>query len=406
LEPSAIAEEHRRWNHLHARPLGQFIQSHANDRSPERRLRIGYVSPDFREHSVAFFLAGLLEHHDPFVTEVFCYSDSTTRDAVTVRLEGLATHWRKIINLSDSRVADLIRRDGIDILVDLAGHTANNRLLVFARNPAPVQVTWLGYPNTSGLDTIDYRITDTFADPLGSTEHLHSERLIRLPLSAWCYRPLEDSPPVNASPVHETGHITFGCFNAMPKINRSLLELWSRILLAVQDSRLLLKNSALGGLPMQEQLRKQFQEMGIGPDRVEMAGRVPDLCGHLATYGRVDIALDTFPYHGTTTTCEALWMGVPVVTLLGRTHVARVGVSLLSNLGHPEWLAPSPHEYVNLAVDLAQDPSRLAALRSTLRKRMEASPLTDSPRFARDIEAVYRDMWRAWCARAPEKGPP
>jgi predicted O-linked N-acetylglucosamine transferase (SPINDLY family) len=404
MEASAIAEEHRRWNQVHAEPLRPFILPHTNERSPSRRLRIGYVSPDFRAHSVAYFLEGLLEHHDHSQVEVFCYAEVANPDAVTARMEQLAGHWRRITGMPDAEVAELIRHDGIDILVDLAGHTANRRLLVFARKPAPVQVTWLGYPNTTGLDTIDYRLTDHFADPPGSTEHLHSEQLIRLPQSAWCYRPLENPPPVSAPPVHDTGHITFGCFNAMPKINRPLLELWSGILLAVPGSRLLLKNASLGETSMQHQLWKQLQEMGIGPERVEMVGCVPDLSGHLGMYGRVDIALDTFPYHGTTTTCEALWMGVPVVTLAGKTHVSRVGASLLSNLGHQEWIASIPEEYVKIAVELAKDLPRLTALRSTLRERMQASPLMDAAGFARDIEAAYRKIWRTWCAQ-PESHP-
>jgi len=404
LEASAIAEEHRRWNQVHAEPLRPFIQSHANDRAPDRRLRIGYVSPDFRSHSVAYFLEGLLAGHDRAKVEAYCYSNVIHPDAVTVRLESLATHWRRIIGLSDSQVTDLTRADGIDILVDLAGHTARSRLQVFARKPAPVQVTWLGYPNTTGLDTMDYRITDSFADPPGSNEHLYSEQLIRLPRSAWCYCPYPDSPPITSPSAHNSGHITFGSFNAMPKINRPLLELWSGILLAVPGSRLLLKTNSLGESSMQQQLGKQFQEMGIGPERVEIVGRVPNLSGHLATYGRVDIALDTFPYHGTTTTCEALWMGVPVVSMAGQTHVSRVGVSLLTNLGHPEWIAASPEEYVKIAVELANDLPRLASLRSSLREKMQASPLMDAAGFARDIEAAYRKIWRTWCEQ-PESQP-
>jgi predicted O-linked N-acetylglucosamine transferase (SPINDLY family) len=395
MAPSAIAGEHRRWGQRHAGPLRKFIQPHANHRTPDRRLRIGYVSPDFREHAVAFFLGGLLENHDPTEVEVFCYSDVAKPDAVTARIQQAADHWRTITGLPDAEVAELVRRDGIDILVDLAGHTANNRLLVFARKPAPVQVTWLGYPNTSGMDTIDYRITDAFADPPGATEELHSEQLKRLNRSAWCYRPDRDSPAASSPPFQEAGHITFGSFNVMPKLNGALLKIWSRILLAVPGSKLLLKNGALGEPSAQQHVRTSFGQAGIGSERLEFLGRVPGIIGHLGTYGNVDIALDTFPYHGTTTTCEALWMGVPVVTLAGQTHASRVGVSLLSNLGHPEWIATSPEGYVKIAVELAGDLPRLAQLRSTLRGRMEASPLMDAPGFAREIEAAYREMWRA-----------
>jgi predicted O-linked N-acetylglucosamine transferase (SPINDLY family) len=400
LEASVIAEEHRRWNRLHAEPLRPFIQPHANERSPDRRLRIGYVSPDFRDHSVAYFLEGLLEHHDPAQVEVFCYADVANPDAVTARMEQFAGHWHRIIGLADAELADLIRADGIDILVDLAGHTANNRLPVFARKPAPVQVSWLGYPNTTGLDTIDYRLTDALADPLGSGEELYTEQLVRLPRSGWCYRPFGQSPPVGVPPVHDTGYITFGCFNAMAKINDPLLELSTKILLAVPGSRLLLKNSPVAEPSVRQRISAMLGQAGIGPERLQVLGRVPDIAGHLACYGRVDIALDTFPYHGTTTTCEALWMGVPVVTLAGQTHVSRVGVSLLSNLGLAELIATSPGEYVDLAVGLAADLPRLAGLRASLRERMRASPLMDAAAFASDMEAAYREMWRKWCEQS------
>ena len=404
IDMGAVAEEHRLWNQAHGDPLRQFIQSHTNDRNPERRLRVGYVSPDFRNHSVAHFLEALLEHHNTAEVEVFCYSNVAYPDATTDRFEKLSTHWRRIIGLSDSQAAELIRADKIDILVDLAGHTASNSLPVFARKPAPVQVTWLGYANTTGLDAIDYRITDAFADPPGTTEHLHSEQLIRLPRSAWCYYPLENAPAVGTPPVRGTGHITFGCFNAMPKINQPLIKLWARILHNLPGSRLLLKNNSLGEESVQQQLTQQFKQEGISPELLLLTGSVPDQSGHLASYGRVDIALDTFPYHGTTTSCEALWMGVPMVVLAGKTHISRVGVSLLSNLGHPEWIATNPEEYIQIALDLAKDITHLAALRVSLRETMRNSPLMDAAGFALDMESAFRKMWRTWCAQ-PESLP-
>ena len=393
----AILDEHRRWAAQHAEPPRQSIQPHRNERSPDRRLRIGYVSPDFRSHAVAFFLEGLLANHDRAEVDVHCYSDVTEPDAVTARLEGHAGHWRRITGMDDSQVADLVREDGIDILVDLAGHTDRNRLLVFARKPAPVQVSWLGYPNTTGLETIDFRLTDALADPPGATEELHSERLVRLPQCAWCYRPPEDTPAVGAPPVIEAGHIAFGCFNAMPKINGPLLELWSRVLHGVPGSRLLLKNRALGEPSVQQRVRAALEAAGVAPERVELMGHVSGVANHLALYGRVDIALDSFPYHGTTTTCEALWMGVPVITLAGKTHVSRVGVSLLGNVGLPELVAASQEEYVRIATALAADLPRLGQMRATLRTKMEQSALMDAPRFARAMETAYRQMWRAWC---------
>ena len=399
FDVEVLFREHRRWDEVHARPLAKEIAPHGNDQNPGRCLRIGYISPDFREHSVAFFAEPLMQSHDRSQVEVFCYTDLVREDQVTVRLRKCAGQWRRSSSMTDEQVADLIRKDGIDILVDLAGHTANTRLLVFARKPAPVQVTYLGYCDTTGLRAMDYRLTDALADPPGTTEHLHSEQLVRLPDTAWCFRPSDAASAVGTLPVLHSGHITFGCFNVRPKITDEALALWSGLLAKVPGSRLLLKalgfEEASGRLRMHASLKKA----GITPERVELVGRVPTLAEHLALYNRMDIALDTFPYNGTTTTCEALWQGVPVVTLAGHTHASRVGVSLLSNVGLAELVAHSPEEYVKVAVALAANVSRLAELRSTLRERMAASPLMDAPRFTRNVEHAYREMWRAWCAK-------
>ena len=394
----ALFDEHRRWDEVHARPLEKAIKPHGKDRGPERRLRIGYVSPDFRSQ-LSQFLTPLLEAHDHTQFEVHCYSSVKRPDLITERLKKCADVWRDVLGVSDEKVAEQIREDGIDILVDLTQHVANNRLLAFARKPAPVQVAWLGYPNTTGMSAMDYRFTDAHADPPGSTEHLHSEQLVRLPESAWCCRAAADAPPVNTLPCERTGRVTFGCFNVHQKTNEPLLALWAEILKQTPGSRLLLKNHSLGDASVQERTRVLLEKCGIEPGRVELALWAATAAGHLAEYGRVDIALDTFPYHGTVTTCEALWMGVPVVTLAGRTHVSRVGVSLLRNAGLPELIAESDEEYIRIAVKLAGEISRLAELRATLRARMAASPLMDGPRFARDVEHAYREMWRAWCAK-------
>ena len=399
FDEQTITEEHQRWNQQHAEPLRRFIQPHANEPDPNRRLRIGYISADFWTHSVAFFLEDLLAGHDPAQVEVFCYSSVDRPDAVTARLRQSVPHWREIFGLPDAQVAELIRRDGIDLLVDLAGHTAHHRLLVFARKPAPVQVTWLGYPGSTGLAAMDYRLTDALADPPGTTEELHTEQLIRLPDCAWCYRPSALAPAVSDPPVAHTGHLTFGCFNALRKITPAMRELWSRILLAAPGSRLLLKSQSLRDAATRTRLQQEFEQLGIGADRLELVGYAATLGEHLATYGRVDIALDTFPYHGTTTTCEALWMGVPVVTLAGKTHASRVGVSLLHTLGLSDWIAASPEEYLRLALQHGVAVERLAALRRGLRARMMASPLMDGPRFARHVEQAFRQMWQAWCAQ-------
>jgi len=393
----AVFAEHLEWARIHASPLEKDAALHSNDRSAGRRLRVGYVSPDFRVHSVAYFIENLLAGHDPSQVEVFCYADIIREDSVSARLRSYAVHWRRITGLGDERVARLVREDAIDILVDLAGHTSGNRLPVFARRPAPVQVTAIGYCGTTGLSAIDFRLTDALADPPGATEHLHTERLVRLP-RAWCFRPPEDAPPVAELPAGRAGHATFGCFNARPKMNASTFALWARILEAVPGSRLMLKNGALRDSSVQIEIRDFFSGAGIHPERIELLGWLPSAREHLAAYERVDVALDTFPYHGTATTCEALWMGVPVVTMAGKVHASRVGVSLLTNVGLPELIAQTPGEYVQVAAGLAADLHSLAALRQSLRERMRASALSDAHRFARDVEAAYRAMWGMWCS--------
>ncbi len=397
-DAQAIAEEHRRWNLQHAEPLKQYLRPHSNSRDPDRRLRIGYVSPDFREHPVGRFLLPVLTHHDKNQFEVFAYSQVLVPDAMTFRLRSYADGWRSTVGLSDAQVADLIRQDRIDILVDLAGHTAHNRLLVFARKPAPIQVTWLGYPDTTGLNTIDYRLTDAYADPPGTTDALCTEQLVRLPQTAWCFDP-PDSRPV--PPRAHSAAITFGSFNNFAKVTEAMLRTWGRLLQALPEARLLIKASSLADATVQQRVRQIMREAGVAPNRVELRGWDNTYQEHLASYAAVDIVLDTFPYHGTTTTCEALWMGIPVITLAGQTHVSRVGVSLLHNVGLPELVARSEAEYLRIACELANHLPRLRELRSTLRQRMEQSRLMDAPRFTRDIEAAYAQMWRGWCAEVP-----
>ena len=398
-QPETVFAEHCRWSEIHAQGLAKLAVPHGNIRDAERRLRIGYVSPDFREHSVAYFIEALLSCHDGDRVEILCYADMTHEDQVTARMRGYAVQWRKTTGIGDDEMAELIRRDGIDILVDLAGHTAGNRLPVFARRPAPVQVTYLGYPDTTGMAEMDYRLTDVHADPPGLTEHLHTEKLVRLRASVWCYRPAADAPPVGALPAAQSGHVTFGSFNAMAKMSGGMPALWARLLMEVPGSRLLLKNSGLAERAVREGVLEIFARAGVVAERVDLMGRTDSVAEHLAAYGRVDIALDTFPYHGTTTTCEALWMGVPVVTLAGRTHASRVGVSLLKNVGLPELIAGSEDEYISIATKLAADTARLAELRAIMRDRLRGSVLMDGVRFARNVEDAYRKMWRVWCAK-------
>jgi len=392
-DAQVIAEEHRVWNQQHAKPLAGHIRPHDNDRDPDRRLRIGYVAPDFREHPVGRFLLPLLANHDKSQVHVFAYADVLEHDALTRTLGSHVDDWRSIVGLSDDQVARLIRNDGIDILVDLTMHTACNRLLVFARKPAPVQVTYLAYCSTTGLETIDYRLSDPWFDPPGMDESIYSEKTLRLPETYWCYQPSVTCPEVRQVPALTKGYITFGCLNNFCKVSKPALMAWARILRAMPDSRLLL-HAGEGALRLR--VREELGCEGIELQRVQFSPRVP-LSTYFDLYHSIDLALDPFPYGGGTTTCDALYMGVPVVTLAGRTAVGRAGLSQLMNLNLGDFIAQTPEEYISLAIALAGDRSRLAELRRTLRQRMEQSPLMDAPRFACNIEAAYRNMWRRWC---------
>lgn len=394
-----VAAEHRRWGLQHADPLYR-PKSHPNPRDPERRLRVGYVSPDLRAHPVALFFEPLLSAHDRARVEVYCYSHLARHDALTQYLQSRADHWRDVAHLNDDQLAALIAQDRIDILVDLAGHTGNNRLLAFARKPAPIQVTWLGYPNTTGMTMMDYRLTDTWADPPGEADERCTETLVRLPGGFLCYQPIQDSPDVAELPCDHAGHITFGCFNNSAKITPEVIALWSAILNDLPDARLLLKSRQLASPGLQERYREQFARHGVDPQRIDMLSRTKSTNDHLALYHRVDIALDPFPYNGTTTTCEALWMGVPVVALEGDRHAGRVGVSLLNSVGLAEFIASDAAAYKTIALKLARDPDELAALRAGLRARLQASPLLDRGRFAADVEDAYRMMWHHYCRQA------
>ena len=401
-DDGVIQEESRRWNERHAEPLGKFILPHTNDRDPDRRLRIGYVSADFRQHSVSRFLLPLFRRHDHAACEIVCYSDVVKSDAMTESLRACADGWENIAGWSDERVAEKVRGDKIDILIDLAGHTAGNRLRVFARKPAPVQISYLGYPRSTGLAVMDYRLSDPLADPPGTMEPLHGEKLLRLPVCNWCYGEPESAPAVQPLPASAGKAICFGTFNNFAKASPAIMDLWAAILTKIPSSRLIMKSLGLTGESVRGRINEWFASRGISADRLDIRGRLPDVASHFEAYNEMDIALDTFPYDGTTTTCEALWMGVPVVTLAGGTHVSRVGVSLLSCVGLPELIAQSAEEYVSIAVGLAKDLPRLSELRRTLRSRMRQSPLMDAGRFARDIEAAYRQAWRNWCAGGAE----
>jgi predicted O-linked N-acetylglucosamine transferase (SPINDLY family) len=395
--PQEIFEEHVRWAHRHADPLVAGAAPHANPRDPDRRLRIGYISPDLWNHVVARFLLPALEHRDRRQIEVFCYADVKTPDEITQRIRRASDHWRDIAPLADVQTAKLIRRDKIDILVDLAGQTAFSRLRVLAYKPAPVQVTWQGYPNTTGMKAVDYRLTDAMADPPGQTEQWHIERLVRLP-TAWCYQPIDDAP-IRPGPSQRGEPFTFGSFNNLLKLTDSMLTLWATLLHRVPGSRLLLKAQALSDSYARNRVERIFADRQIAPDRLIIRGAEPEHAKHLSMYADMDLALDSYPYHGTTTTVEALWMGVPVITLAGPSHVSRVGASLLHSAGLDDFVTNSRDEYLALAIKTSQNRPLLAELRRTLRDRLQQSPLLDAPAFAQSIEAAYRAMWREWCEK-------
>jgi predicted O-linked N-acetylglucosamine transferase (SPINDLY family) len=385
----AIFEEHRRFGETFARRA----IAPRTERAWPRRLRIGYVSPDFCSHVVMFFFEPILARHDRGRFEVFCYYTDPEKDVVTERLRALAEHWVDCEHLSEDQFAERIRADRIDILVDLAGHTAGNSLTVFAMKPAPLQATYVGYPNTTGMTAMDYRITDALADPPGEADRLHTERLLRLPGSFCCYRPSADTPEVNPLPAATAGTIMFGCFNNFHKMSGEFLETVAKVLHAVPGSRFLLKGRPLSIGHIADAVRERFARHGITRERLELRGWSKGSKDHLAIYGEVDIALDSYPYNGTTTTCESLWMGVPVVSLAGDRHAWRVGASLLGAMGLDDLVARDTAQYVAICARLAGDPARLAELRSTLRERMRRSPLMQEESFTRSLEQGYVEVW-------------
>lgn len=388
------------------RALGEFpVPEFANEPQPQRRLRLAIISPDLRAHSCAYFLEPLLEHLPREQFEVFLYHDHFRTDAVSTRLQRLAAVWRNFVGQGNAQVERAIRADAPDVLIDLSAHTGmTNRLALFARGLAPVQVTYLGYPNTTGVPAIGYRFTDAVADPIGEADAFATEQLVRFAPCAWSYRPAEFAPEVNAAPCLATpgAPVTFGCFNNLAKVTDGTLRLWARLLATVPDSRLLLKGRGLGEDAVRQRYAARFEAAGLPRERIELIERTATTVDHLALYHRVDVALDTFPYHGTTTTCEALWMGCPVVTLMGDRHVARVSGSLLEAVGRTEWVANSAEEYVAAAARLANDRAQLADIRAALRDQMRSSPLLDHAGQAERFAAALRQCWTNWCeSRVP-----
>ncbi len=397
LTPEQLAEEHRQWARPHERMLAPQRAPHPA-RSTGHRLRIGYVSPDLREHAIAHFMEPLLAAHDRAAFDICCFNTlPANEDRVSERLRKFATEWRHVRQGGDATLAQALREAGIDIAVDLAGHTSKNRILAFARKPAPIQVSWLGYLATTGLASMDYRITDSYLDPEGMTEALHSEMLWRLPNQA-CFGPDPDAPEPGPLPALASGRVTFGSINQWSKVTPAMKALWARLLAEVPRSRLLVIARGVSNSRMPELIRGEFAGLGVDMRRVDISPMLPHR-GFLALFGEIDLVLDTFPYGGGTTTMHALWMGVPVVTLAGRTPMSRNAIGPLTEVGLARLVAGTRDEYVAIAAALARDLPALAAIRTTLRAKMAASPLVDAKRFARQMEDAYRSMWRNYAAQ-------
>ncbi|MDO8653799.1 MAG: tetratricopeptide repeat protein [Undibacterium sp.] len=374
-------------------PLKASWHCPSNTRTFDKRLKIGYVSADFRNHAVATFIEPVLANHDKSAFEIFCYFNDSRQDKVTERIQIYVDHWFCCLGISDEELAERIRSDGIDILIDLSGHTAGNRLLTFAHKPAPVQLTYLGYPGTTGLSAMDYRITDLYADPHGS-EQYYSEKLLRLPNSLCCFRPVIDMPEIMPLPALVNEFITFGSFNNSSKIDQSTISLWTEILIALPSSRLLMTTTPEG--ERRESIAKKFEDAGVARNRITFRETVPSHEFH-QLFQLADIALDPLLITGGTTTCESLWMGVPVIVLVGQRFIHRVGYSFLSSAGLSHFGALTKEEYVRIALETAADIPRLAKLRDSMRAQITASPLMDQARFTCHFEKALRDAWKNWC---------
>jgi predicted O-linked N-acetylglucosamine transferase (SPINDLY family) len=409
----SILREHEHWNQKRATALFDPAP-HPNTRDPQRRLRIGYVGADFRNHCQSFFTIPLFSNHDHKAFEIFCYASVQRPDDATKRIRGLVDIWRDCLPMTDAQLAETIRNDKIDILIDLTMHMANGRPLLFARKPAPIQIAWLAYPGTTGLKTMDYRLTDPQLEVSGcqllvasedegshllatsnqqlatSASPQYSEKSIALPHTFWCFDPLTDNPTPNALPALSNGFITFGCLNNFCKVNDGVLALWAKVMQAIPNSRFILLT------PRGRHRQRLFQF--LDPQRVELVEFTPRE-KYFRHYHRIDIGLDTFPYNGHTTSLDSFWMGVPVVSLCGSTPISRAGFSQATNLGLADLLvANDENQFVDLAVSLSGDLDRLSRLRAELRQRLTASPLMNAPKFARDMEAVYRAVWQKYCS--------
>jgi predicted O-linked N-acetylglucosamine transferase (SPINDLY family) len=390
--PREIYAAHVEWGRRFPRVEPMRVAS--SHRAAGHRVRVGYLSADYRQHPVSHFIEPVLRHHDRDRFEVFCYHTDPREDSVTRRLKRWGDNWRSLGSASDPDLERVLREDGLDILVELSGHSDGHRLGVLARRVAPVQVTYLGYPNTTGLPAIDYRLTDARADPPGESDELHVEKLVRLPKTFLCYAPPEAGESCRTAPFRRNGYVTFASFNNFRKISPTCIALWGRVLSSVPGSKLLLKTFGLQDPALRASLLKRLEMAGVGADRVSIAEPLRSLRDHMQAYDEVDIALDTFPYHGTTTTLDALWMGVPVITLAGDRHASRVGVSILSALGLTECLVRTPDQYLAVVHELAADAGKLEQYRTALRERLAGSPLSDGRDFTAKLEDAYLEMWK------------
>jgi len=391
LDPQTVFEEHKQWEKRLAPLTASKPRLSSGALHGKKQIHVGYVSPDFRIHSVGYFLEPVIAHHDTTRFKIFCYADVACSDKTTEQIKNRASVWRSIYAIEDRHVIDMIKADGIDILVDLAGHSGNNRLPLFLHKPAPVQVTYLGYPNTTGISAMDYRLTDALADPQGADRY-HTEKLYRLPGCFLCYKPPENAPAISEAPVLKNGYVTFGSFNNLPKINNEIIGVWAEILDKTPGSKLIIKTKPFNDRTVMQQYENLFMQRGIDPQRLQCVGHSPSKEEHLGWYNSIDIALDTFPYNGTTTTCEALFMGVPVVTLAGSVHAGRVGASILSRVGLPELTGFGKKEYVAIASNLGSDSAFLSETRKSLRKQVLHAPLCDAASFTVALENAYKDM--------------
>jgi len=385
-----VFHEHKRWGDLHSQGNLATFKNH-NKADPGAKLRVGYVSPDFRMHSVGFFFEPVLRNHNTNKIETICYANVRKPDHFTDRLKSLAHIWRDISQMDDNQAADLIRHDRVNILVDLAGHTAGNRLLIFAKKPAPIQITWLGYPNTTGLKEIDYRFTDPYTDPLEKNSNFYTEKLIRLENSFFCFPPPLKNPNISPLPALKNGFITFGAFHDLAKISTNALNLWAKILLKIPYSKIIIQSKALTSKQTGLYLINFFKSKGIDSSRVELTG-YKIFKDYLKLHNKIDLMLDTFPWNGHTTSCHALWMGVPILTLAGETHASRLCTGLMSNIGLPEFSALSNKGYIEKAVELSKNIELLASIRKHLRKIIMSSKIWDGKLLTENIEDIYEKI--------------